>query len=1177
MSLNIPALVDTAVREAQLQGLETLNEEQFDALFLMARGIGAIKQKYANHSVGLDAALMQEDILSLIGIGLNKDYILAKKQLEEKINKRKEELPSRLHGALDEFYVQQIAILRKEYKVDAEIENTLKHFVENSDEYVKIRNGYAKHISMHFIEEDIDVKVKAKHESNAEFKTKQALNKNLGLYKGLRAPFLEEKQEIEREYEDKLKEMYGSVQNEISAIENEYKIKLEQHQLKYKKLDGTQALPVEQEEFVKLELEGEALIKERDKKIMKLKEGIDVNALHEEKKEKLEQNQIKHKDKLKEAEALFDDKIFPLLKELKAQEAHKMFVVIANQMSLFIEHNGDDLKQADSNTIAFVALLKELVSDLRIFGVVHHVGMAEAQRVVESETSRLQESEKSDPSRIEKILAKAAEKAAKSVARKVGDELGKAGAAYSKKAFKRHVKFLEQNVVLRIPAIVKEHDSQHQEAKTFVDYLPPGSAVKKTKEPSEFVSFFDFVEHFNNSKGVLGAVDTGLKVYEALSARNPDIALIDVPNPAYLFAKALEDGALAFNYKLLVEYEKMIDALAKYDSLGENAPKWKKLQSDIKDLMQDKEKLDALYKELKDSHYTFRKAYTEAQKPYDAKKAKIESLKERRVKLKREIKEERQSIKIKEAEIFKQEVSGKDGEKLIKIKKAMEELGKEYEQKVRKVHHKSEKDVQSEKNKTNIEKQKLEKKQREHLKGFDETTEAIVIMAIKEEHEKQNGFFKTVIATKKDLEEFYKNTPALKEKIEALRDERKQERERLEKSYAGVIKKLEEKLINTLLPTLEEEKQTLLSRLEKEKANKEKEILKPYSKFHAIMEETERKTKALEGELNDLEGQIANEGENLKILEANMIEISREFYAKVEAFNEAKEALNNNAKELMSDAVKLDPGKEPHLRAMQGIIKSPQKKIGVIAKVAKQLPATIMDEIQLQTMSYDAVAKRVMTSREVKEVMMTAEEKSLAQRMQENLAQVGAHSIVDVVSSRVLPGVRSYISKLEETLQAEQALKKAQKEVDKRADDLILEQQKEMEAQKKAKEEIEAERLRALGPIPVEMLPQKRQGLERIGDFFRGLRYLFMDFVHMLIGKPDEQKRRKVVLEAAALKTDAFNRPPYITFSRQSKDMSVSQRMPSSEPAVFTTPSKPAVSTTPSEPAVSTKSKGRPG
>ena len=84
MSLDLLSLANTAVREAQLKGLEVLSQEQFDALFLMARGIGAIKIKYANDELGLYAALMQEDILSLLGIGLDQNYLLAKKQLEER-------------------------------------------------------------------------------------------------------------------------------------------------------------------------------------------------------------------------------------------------------------------------------------------------------------------------------------------------------------------------------------------------------------------------------------------------------------------------------------------------------------------------------------------------------------------------------------------------------------------------------------------------------------------------------------------------------------------------------------------------------------------------------------------------------------------------------------------------------------------------------------------------------------------------------------------------------------------------------------------------------------------------------------------------------------------------------------------------------------------------------------
>ena len=928
MSLDLLSLANTAVREAQLKGLEVLSQEQFDALFLMARGIGAIKIKYANDELGLYAALMQEDILSLLGIGLDQNYLLAKKQLEERINKRKEQLPKRSHKALDALYLEQLVILRKQFKVDQSIETTLDHFISNKDAYEQRKDGYTKHLSMSFIEEDIDVKVKRANESDAEFKTKQSLNAELTQYKLLRKDYLQEEAKIAQEFEEKVKALYAPVQEQIEQIERECRTKLEQHQRGYPKLTDAQKDPVEQEKedkkFYELEAKREEIISERDEKIKQARESIDiekdVKKLKEEKEEKSKQNKKVHSEKLNQAEVLFNDKILPLMKELKAQEAHKMFVVIANQMSSFIADHADALKLADSNTIAFVSLLKEMVSDLRIFGIVHHAGMKAAKEFVEKQADAIPEGEEEKKNFIKMVLQGAAEKAAKKVAKVIGTELGKAGAAYSKEVFAAHVEFLERNAALRVPASVKEHHAEYSETKTFVDFLPIEPLEEKVeKKEEESKSFFDFVDYYTENKGVIGGVNTAYQVYQALTARNPDLALVDASNPAVLFAKALEDDALVFSYKLLMEYDKLISTLKEEGTLGKNHTQWERLHENIKSLKAAKEALEVNFAKLKEKHVDHRKKYTDAKKNHGKQKEKIETLKKKREGVEIKIQDSRKARRLKEVQLIQEHLKG---DKKKEMDKAMEKLEKEHVKNISKISENISKAERRIKSDIKERKGKIEETQKEAYKKFNRETEDVIRTAIKKEYEEQHGFLKAVLASDKDLEAFLKTSDVLQKSIASIQQEREGEREKLGERYVAGMNEVEAKGKDALL-ALEEDKKSKLEGLEKAKAAAINKILKPYQKINDTLREMDNQTQILTEELSQIDDALKHERESLVNLEGELVDISRAFYAEVGEFNELKTELNEKTGKLLRSALKLDPGGEPHLLAMQGMLKSP--------------------------------------------------------------------------------------------------------------------------------------------------------------------------------------------------------------------------------------------------------------
>lgn len=55
-----------ATATAHAKGTQNLSQAQFDALFLSARAMHALKQKYEDNPLGMRCALMQEDVLALL-------------------------------------------------------------------------------------------------------------------------------------------------------------------------------------------------------------------------------------------------------------------------------------------------------------------------------------------------------------------------------------------------------------------------------------------------------------------------------------------------------------------------------------------------------------------------------------------------------------------------------------------------------------------------------------------------------------------------------------------------------------------------------------------------------------------------------------------------------------------------------------------------------------------------------------------------------------------------------------------------------------------------------------------------------------------------------------------------------------------------------------------------------
>lgn len=990
MSLNLESLslqiAETAAREAHLTGLATLSNEQFDALFLAIRGINALKKKYAKESSGLYSALMQEDMLVLLGIPFESQYLIEKQKLKS-----------------DPRYTEKISVLREKYAIDAKIESVISNLIKNKNEYEKTRYRYAHDIKMNYIEEDIDIKIKRQHESEAEFKTKQKLNAALKIY--------EEKRND----------------------------------------------PV-----------------------------------------------------------YFKQHIIPLIKELKAQEAHKIFVVIANQLSHFIEHNLGEFNQADSQTIAFFALLKELASDLRVLGIVQHVGLKAANDYINSVIKRTSPDEIKKEDVIENLIKAATKKATKKIAEKMGEELGKAG--YSNEIFEKFILFMEKSVVLQIPKVL-ENDFQSE---TIIDYMPVSEKIEPIHVKGS-LSFFDLVDAYSKSKGLLDKASFALDVYESLSAPNANAALIDSPNPAYLFAETLKDDALSYNQKILTEFGKLIIILQQNSALGSNAEKWQKLSNAIEALQEKRKALDESYESLKKEHPEHRKNYLAEKETLTQIKGKLSALNLNREKMQSEITQDKKNRRDKETSLLQKRITQTEKSKM---QKQIEELDAQTEKKRFEKNKKYQGELEKIERKFSEKTSKLKSHQEKSLSEFDKNTKNHVNDAIKKYfNDAHDSFFSATFASDKELKDFYEKNEKIKSQIELLENERGKERNQLIERQSLTLEKVnEDHRIN--VSNLRKKEESSLLKLELNKQKKSDKILKPYRELTEELEKMDSKIRKQESNLYELNKAIALNNDELKNSEDALIGISREYYEKVNAFNEEKNNFNEDTNDLLKKALTRSAGDCSYLLAMQGMIKSSHMKVNALANAAKQLPSLI-DEVQLQGMSYDDLTNKILESREIKEVLSLAEEKSVEDRVQENLAQVGAHSIVDAISARTLKITQNFVFNLDRTIKAEQKLVQKQAEIDKKL--MIIEQKR---------KEKEHEEMFVI--ITVE--PKKSSFKGSFFNFFKSLANIFSDFSRMITGlrkgPSREQKRNDKILNSSSQQFIVVEREEENTIKKQSSRVS---------------------------------------
>ncbi|MGE4350083.1 MAG: hypothetical protein AB7D28_09990 [Candidatus Berkiella sp.] len=1148
--MNPEKILAKAVQAAHLSGVHTLSQEQFEALFLVVRGIGAIKHKHAKDAVGLEAALIQEDIFSLIGVPLHQSYLKAKDQLLEELQKRKNNSPEKSHAALDALYKQEVMLLRSQYNIEQQIDDAIMQLVEDVNAYQRLKHNFATHLSMSFIEENIDIKEKKAHESDAEFKTKKKINAEFKKYHALRGDFENALKRIELDFDRKVREQYAPIHNQLIKIEEKRKeasihakkqhddlmryypavearelnaseleilkqtlqskqqlfqsnpndaLKTEIDQLnveimvlniieknreqlstisKIERLDVVYDLAVSEIEAQKKSIESECNA-QVDRLTVPIKPHL--ADLEKQKKRAIKQCHAEHKESIDKANRYHDRHILPLVKELKTQEAHKYFVVLAKKMSSFVQDSMSAQNNMDANSIAFIGLMGEYNTDLAILGGVHHVGMKVAEDIV-SEAVGTEDLE--DEGLVQSLL--------ENVSKKVGVKIGKAIAKTeaSKHAFAQHVAFMEQHSHVRVPEIVADEF----QAQTFAELYTPDKTVSVEEDAPR--SVFDFVQQFNQKQGVLGKASVAYDVYKALTAATPNMAFIEAPNMAQVFLKALEDEALSYSYQMLTEVKTAIDILENNHALDkmENKAEWLQLRSRVVALNEAKAALDKEFQILCDNHVILREKYTKAQEPFNEAKNKLEVLKERKQINLQRLQSLRQVRKHREPELYQQYLPPEKREDIVKQIDKLEKNKEEELNNLKEKYKKEKLDISVQYDKAlKAQNQSLLKK----IKEYDENTQEATIDYIKKEYEKEKGFFSGLAANSNDLRQFSETHPEIQKKIA----EYKQKRE------LGKAQFIQQHQINldslattkdSKLSAIKEKRQIKSEGVEKALEQKKLRIMRPFKEIEAKLSKIDGEISELEKAIELQDTEISNQIEIIGEHEAKLIALSREFYDQVRSFNEHKAVLHTSAQGVMNKFFSLNADTEPHLRAMQGMFKGAHMKTKALAKAAKHLP-TLVDEASTYTMSYEEVTRKVLDAREVKAVSKTHEERETVEKIKDNVIQIGANSLIEAISGQSVKVVKNIVSSLDATLKAEAALAARQHVVDLRA------------VQKAQEMNVHLDSVPFVAPV-VEPISKRPGFLSRfwhgIGDFFRRLK-------EAVVGKPEQQLAQQTVLNEA--------------------------------------------------------------
>lgn len=1147
MTLEAITVVDTkkiiasAIQAAHISGVEALSKEQFDALFLSARGMGAMKKKYNDNLLGLQSALMQEDIFEMIGIPLDVEYLKQKKALQKKHFANKSELSDLQLKQKESEFSKEIESLRNEFQVDKFINERIDEMVKDPAQYNQKRDGFSEHLSMGFVEEDMDVKVKFAHESDAEFKLKQDINKLLkgDDYNNLRKNYAGAKKAIEKQYEQNRQALELTIAEPIEAINSEAAPKLDEARRKVEMLEkyypkaavkenNLLKLETVRQDFVfteakykanptkvllqkleKLSIEKavlssldnnqdkyksmtsdqrqEALFQQmhsdltekkqtlesaRNKEISAIREPIQLK-LQILKDQKLKEilalkKDKKYKAELKEADKYFDENILPLVKELKAQEAHKYFVVLNKKMQDLLTDNVSELEQVDANTIGFIGLLGELMSDLTKLGALHHIGIKTAETFINEEAKSVDVSE-------EGVVQGLLERAAEKVSKKVGKELGQCVA--HKEVFTQHLEHMEQYAQLQVP----KHIAEEFEPKSFTEYLPDVQKKPGLEQEDNIPdSIFDVIEQFNKSKGFLEKMDTAKSVYQAITSAKPGSTFFnDEPNTAQVFVSALKDEALAFNYHMLEQVSVAIETLDENKVLNDmdNGDEWKALLSNAKTLEEDKRTLDTEFQSLCRLHQIQRAAYVEIEGPHKAAKEQLSQYVEQYQALSEALaRKMEENDQAKEA-LYAKELPKDERERMTD---ALDALEMKYDTEFDGNHSWYTGAIQKHEKAHERRLQEADEAYQNASVDYDKTTEEGVEDIIKNAYGNAKASNFKLFATKKDLEKFRTEHPEIEIKINEYK---KQRQVRKEEGYPPILAKAKAESENQLVADMTKlvaEYGSKKLKSQKSKSSAKNKILSAQKKLDAKINEMYEGQHKLEAELENLDEKIVEKKLEVETSEQALIAISREFYTAVNGFNEHKTSVNKQAQKLLKEAFTLDTGNEPHLRALQSMFESSHMKVGAIALASEKFLPTIVDGVSTQLMTYDDVANKVLERRQVKEVMKTGDEKGVADKAKDNLVQFGAKNIVEAVSGQAVKTASAFVNNLDATVKAEQAFNFDQATIDARA---------KVRAEEIAKEqEINIEDIDQT-PVtePVVVNAKKKGFLKTIGSFFGGI------------------------------------------------------------------------------------------
>lgn len=781
--------------------------------------------------------------------------------------------------------------------------------------------------------------------------------------------------------------------------------------------------------------------------------------------ETLEQYQeIVKSGKENEAEKVFKHKIQPLWVELKAAQANKKFAVMAAQMGKIIKSSEGD-PNLNANMVVFLGMTRETLSKMTKIGIIADLAFPSLKQMTREIIKGATEEEKK-PSQVDKLVAKVTKKAMSEIGPKV------VGLVSEPKAMlEENVQHMKRHAKLVIPSNLAEENIH---PKTFDEYFkevqptPNATPEERSETPT---SFIDFVNRFQQAKGVVGKVESFMQLYKALTTEDEAAILHEGSDLGDAFEQMLKDALMGKQLENLKNACLALGAMKEAGiSLNED---WEDILESSKHVLGKMEKLNTedfqnlltLHQEKSQIYKALSSQGKKAQKERDeAASALLKTLSE--------IKSKEERFKKKQAQLVDSEKTKEIGDK---YDKSIDEEGKRLSEMQRENAEKVDESARE-----------ANAKRDRKIRHITDNSDDRVIEFVEKRMQviKKYSDIRMKLQDADDRRKFLSDYPEVNNQVEEYKNAlMNAARDKAKNKITEFVKKRQaatrsnEKTHQSKIAKLEKQRDHELETLAQKAGERAQESAHEFDKKIAEY----RNKAALQNE------GLAFKSKALSDLTVQRDEATRSVFKAIQKFKREKESIAKDGERLLNE-IAGGTSEEPQLKQLSHLVAIANGDLEplMIAQFAVQ---SAIDQASLMTMSVEDVLTPA-GPRVKKAMPIAADKKGTGEKILHKGMEMGVGTIVDLVAGDSANTLKQYSACVGATAQAEAKMAEEQKRVNLKA----------------AEKMSEGERKDFLKNLESKPSKKKRPALKRL---FSKIGALFKSMARWLKGKPKEVSRAK--------------------------------------------------------------------